>query len=433
MKLIKKTIPYNKFSAVGYLVFLFIAVLLSLMITLSAIGEDLFPDNLVIKDTYVPGTGLPIGQVVMVDGEAIIVHENEGRGFLAKKEMMLYIGDTLVTRPHGRISIRLDDNSRISMGATTKMILSRVIFDPDNQNRASFIQLGSGKARFRVKKLSHYKNSSFKVKTPTALIGVRGSDFIIQTTLERTEVTTLSDTLLTLISLTALDIPPVLLKDFTWAMVEHGDLPSAVEEITIEAIEALKAEFPIEPVDFFIPQPDNAVTAKNHHEHQSLFSKESARHRLETKTPSFDSTDASEKTFQTKSSTSDKTVPDHRQDDTNQKNPDEVFTKDDSHEKTDKKQFFVLSTESNFTVKQDRFFDESFHIKDKSFEKDQQIWVSSDKLINPEDILYSDLTDTFVDDMSNTIDDDIDDQEEIYEEEQIENINLPWFPRKPEY
>jgi len=399
-----------------------ILFLLAHIMILSALSQDIFPDILVIRDSYVPGTGHPIGNVDIVDGDVFIVHNNEFRGFLAKKEMMLYAGDTLISKLHGRISIRLKDNSRISMGSETKIILSRLAFDKDQKQRQSFIQMPIGKARFRVKKLSNFRQSSFKVKTATALIGVRGSDFIIQTTLKRTEVSTLSDTILTMISLAAPDAPPTLMSEYTWGMVEHGQLPSEIEKLSIEVIEELKNAFPIDPVDFVMPQPDDQLSMKHHHDHQQLFSKRSSHPKMEKNIPSFDSSTHANKTYEKSFKTND-----HKS----------SHFSDDEKDSKDSSDSVLLTTESSFTIKKDHNFNDRFSKKEGASEIDERyIRVSSDELIDPEDISSVDIFDKeivyFEDDLSETIDEDSDDQEQIYEEEQIEKIHLPWFPKKPQ-
>ncbi|KPA09798.1 FecR protein domain protein [Candidatus Magnetomorum sp. HK-1] len=420
----KKNIQDYSLSSIQYYFFVIIGIMLITVISKALFAEELIPDNLVIKDGYVPGTGLSIGSVMIVDGEAIIIHENELRGFLAKKGYLLYAGDRLITKSHARISIRLQDKSRISIGSETKITLSRISFDPDIGHRKSFIQMGTGKARFRVKKLSDYKQSSFKIKTPTALIGVRGSDFIIQTTLKRTKVTTLSDTLLTLISLTALDAPPALLHEFEWATVEHGELPSDIEQAAIEAIEKLKIELPVvpEPDEIFIPPPDREESVKKHF-HLKTFSKESAIHQIDTKIPSFETFD------------------EHTTETFDEHNTEDKYINDSPPVKRKKTMDFLsLSTEPEFSVKQNSFPEkENFPSIDNDFEKYQHIRVAKDEIISPEEIFVFDLSDEknipldTVESLNEEFDEDIEDQEKIYEEEQMDNIHLPWFPNKPEH
>ena len=443
------------FSITKFKLFLFIYLLCLATIYCSVMAEEFIPDKLVIKDIYVPGTGHSIGSVVIVDGEAIIVHEDELRGFLAKKGLLLYAGDTLITRSQGRISILLKDKSRISIGSETKLLLSRVLFDPDNKQRTSFIKMGIGKARFRVKKLSDFKRSSFKIKTHTALIGVRGSDFIIQSTLKRTEVTTLTDTLLSLISLTAPEVAPTLLNELEWASVEHGNLPSEVEQAAIDVIESLKTELPIisEPDDIFIPHSFHKSPVRKRF-HQKMNT-----HQIDKNTPLFDESDKNENLLDHHE---EKKTPSFDEHNIN-KNEDNDFLEDheekklptfDEHNiKTNNNNEFVdhnhIKGKKNhdfltYTAEPDLNFkdkypkQELFLDMDRTFEKDTQIRLPTKKIIAPDEVFVLDfldkqnIQDNNVEILNEKIDEDIEEQEQIYEEEQMDNIHLPWFPKKPE-
>jgi hypothetical protein len=80
--------------------------------------------------------------------------------------------------------------------------------------------MSTGKARFWVKKLTDFQRSVFKVKTPTAVCGVRGSDFVAIVTADRTELTALEKTFLEVLSLASPEGEPLTITDFERAIVE---------------------------------------------------------------------------------------------------------------------------------------------------------------------------------------------------------------------
>jgi hypothetical protein len=104
-----------------------------------------------------------------------------------------------------------------------------------------------GRGRFLVRKLFDLNRSRFSVKTPTAVVGVRGSDFIIRTTPKVTEVTALEKTRLEVMSLAAPEVKPMLVTDFERTTVEIGAPPSNVETVAPEEIEQIKSEFTVGP------------------------------------------------------------------------------------------------------------------------------------------------------------------------------------------
>lgn len=217
-------------------------VSLVFFLPVASLAVNLLPAGTVIKDGFASGIGAPIGKILIVQGEAVLIHTGEKKGYRADKDVSLYKGDTVVTRDRSRLRYQLNDESVVTMAAETRVVLSQSEYSEDS-GRAAFLKLDGGKARFLVKKLLKAKRSEFKIKTPTALVGVRGSDFIINASLLLTEVTTLKHTLLEVLSGAALDKPPVMLSDLQKTSIEKGALPSDVVNISEEEMEALHEEF----------------------------------------------------------------------------------------------------------------------------------------------------------------------------------------------
>ena len=172
------------------------------IVSLSIGGADLYglsfrpllPKGLVIKDEFSPGLGTPVGKVLLVQGEAVIMHEEKGFGYRMRKGLPLFKGDTIVTLPKARVRMGLNDGSVITMASKTKMVINRSVFDRVKKRFASFLRMSVGKARFWVKKTVEGRHPEYRVKTPTAVVGVRGSDFISGVTDFITTITALEDT-----------------------------------------------------------------------------------------------------------------------------------------------------------------------------------------------------------------------------------------------
>ena len=226
----------------------FCAMLL-LFIIGSAYGSDnsaagyMLPEDIVIEDIFKPGLGAPVGRVQLVQGEVVLVHGDMLHGFRARRGLPLYKGDTIYTQEKGRMRFNLNDGSKLTLASKTKLVINRSIYKPKEKRRASFMGLNLGKARFWVKKMINFKRSAFKVKTPTAVCGVRGSDFIIRATPEKTTVTALEDTELEIVSLTAPEEKPTLLSDFERTVVEKGELPDEVDKVSAEEVVLMMKEF----------------------------------------------------------------------------------------------------------------------------------------------------------------------------------------------
>jgi len=85
----------------------------------------------------------------------------------------------LISEEQSKAQAKLNDGSFITLGPYSKIVFDKSVYDPSKPARNSLLSLLFGKARFIVTKLASFRDSQFKVKTPTAVAGVRGSDFAI--------------------------------------------------------------------------------------------------------------------------------------------------------------------------------------------------------------------------------------------------------------
>lgn len=229
----------------GLLKLFFISMLFLLIPGAETFAESLLPENLVIENEFQPGLGTPVGEVTLRRGKVVIIHENEkDRGYYAKKDLPLFKKDTIITLKKGRIRFRLNDGSILTLGSETKLMITQSIYDPNTATRSSFIDMITGKARFFIRKITSFKTQDFKVKTQTAVVGVRGSEYIIHATEDRTQVITMQDTDLNVFSLSALD-RPVRVSDFEQTIIEKGKMPLPPQRISPEALRELDAVFDI--------------------------------------------------------------------------------------------------------------------------------------------------------------------------------------------
>jgi len=209
-------------------------------------AETLMPKGIVIKDKFLPGRGRSIGKVSLVQADVIIIHSDRKYGYRAKKDTPLFEGDTVITQDKGRIEAVLNDGSTIILVPQTSIELSGSVYDQANGIRSSLINMAIGKARFLVTKLVSFKRSEFKVKTETAIAGVRGSDFIVKTSPGFTEIAALAKTSLEVASTLSPD-KLTILSDYEKTSVEKGALPSPVVKIPAEEINQIQNEFQTSP------------------------------------------------------------------------------------------------------------------------------------------------------------------------------------------
>jgi hypothetical protein len=97
--------------------------------------------------------------------------------------------DLLKTDNNGRVRVGLDDGSILSVGTSSQMRVVR----HDAKSQQTQIELTYGKMRSQVVKLVA-PGSSFEVRTPTAVAGVIGTDFILDVSSTSTKLYVLEGT-----------------------------------------------------------------------------------------------------------------------------------------------------------------------------------------------------------------------------------------------
>ena len=124
-----------------------------------ATSVPLLPADLVIEEIFKPGLGTPVGRVLMVQGDVVIMHADMLRAYRAERNFPLFKGDTIVTQERGRIRFRLNDESVMTMGSRSKLTLSRSVYDAKKKSRFAFLKMNTGKVRFFVKKMLNFRRS----------------------------------------------------------------------------------------------------------------------------------------------------------------------------------------------------------------------------------------------------------------------------------
>jgi hypothetical protein len=208
-----------------------------------AASESILPKGLTLSEQFKHGYGAPVGKMLLTQGKVIVVHQGILSGFQANRGIPLFKGDTLYTDEKARARFKLNDGSVMTISSLTKLTINKSIYDPQKKQRYSFLSLALGKVRFLVTKLAKFQKSTFTVKSGTFVAGVRGSDFIIAQTAEKTEITTLEKTSLEVVQMNAPDLTPVLLSSFqhTSAAPEGG--LQQPQDISPQEAELLKQEF----------------------------------------------------------------------------------------------------------------------------------------------------------------------------------------------
>lgn len=210
----------------------------------AAARDGAIPDDLRVAETFRPGPGKSVGSATLIQGKAVIRHEKENKGFLIREGMALFNGDTLYTGGDCHLELALNDGSDLVLSSDTKIVIDKSIYDPGSGSRLSFFQMLSGKARFIVKKLSDYKHAQFNVKTESSVVGVRGSDFIIEISQQgdKIVITALGHTVLEIIDPANPLMEPVIVTSFQQLVTVLGQIFGQPVNLSEEEIMKLLKE-----------------------------------------------------------------------------------------------------------------------------------------------------------------------------------------------
>lgn len=118
-----------------------------------------------------------VGEVIFTVGEVKI----QGSNATLKRGDTLNVGQTLLTGSNGHVHIRFIDQAFVSVRPGSELLIEQYLYDqaePKN-NRIKF-SLVKGTSRFITGKAGQAAKQNFRLNTPVAAVGIRGTDFVAQ-------------------------------------------------------------------------------------------------------------------------------------------------------------------------------------------------------------------------------------------------------------
>ena len=127
----------------------------------------------------------PIGMVVAIQGTVTATDsQNVVRTLAMKSEIEL--NDTIKTGAKSRVQIMMIDDSLVSVGESSEMVIDEYVYNPNTATDNAFsAKLGKGVFRTVTGKITDLNPDRFKVKTRRATIGIRGCDLGFDTTSDK--------------------------------------------------------------------------------------------------------------------------------------------------------------------------------------------------------------------------------------------------------
>ena len=117
-----------------------------------------------------------IGEISELRGNGEILRQAGGDKLLAELALDILSYDSVFTG-NGRIAIEFIDESIIKLTEHSKIVIDEYVYDPDPTKSKLALNMASGTARFITGALGKIDKRNISIKTPSANIAIRGTDF----------------------------------------------------------------------------------------------------------------------------------------------------------------------------------------------------------------------------------------------------------------
>ena len=118
----------------------------------------------------------PVGYVKTVTGEAFVVTASQS--VKAQPGTAVLLGSLLKTSKASSMGVTFKDNTLMSFGPDTEMTVDEYLYAPAEGDLKLSTRLTRGTLNYVSGVIAKLKPTAVTVKTPTGIIGVRGTQFV---------------------------------------------------------------------------------------------------------------------------------------------------------------------------------------------------------------------------------------------------------------
>ena len=120
--------------------------------------------------------GSVIGDVIMLEGNGVIDRKTTGESNQLEIDLDVFSYDTVKTG-NGKTAIEFIDQTRVDVTQHSKLIIDEFVYDPAAKTGKLSLKASLGTVRYASGQIAKNSMQNVVIKTPTATIGVRGTDF----------------------------------------------------------------------------------------------------------------------------------------------------------------------------------------------------------------------------------------------------------------
>lgn len=118
------------------------------------------------------------GRVKVSKGEVHV--DRDGKRLAAPVGFVIEVKDTVKTGADGSVGIMFDDNSLLSAGPNSELVIEKFVFDSTTHNGEFDTHLKKGTLAVVSGKIVKQSPEAMRIRTPAAVMGVRGTEFVVK-------------------------------------------------------------------------------------------------------------------------------------------------------------------------------------------------------------------------------------------------------------
>jgi hypothetical protein len=118
------------------------------------------------------------GRVKVSKGEVYI--ERAGKRIPAPVGATVQASDTVLTGADGSVGITFHDNSLLSAGPNSELVIDKFVFDSTTHKGEFDTSLKKGTLAVVSGKIVKQSPEAMRIRTPAAIMGVRGTEFVVK-------------------------------------------------------------------------------------------------------------------------------------------------------------------------------------------------------------------------------------------------------------
>jgi len=125
----------------------------------------------------------PIGFIKTLSGTATVTHGNATSA--AALAVPVYENDLVQTGGDGELGITFRDNTRISLGPSSRIELKHFVFKPAAEQYGFLLRLAFGTLEYISGLTEKLAPDAMSIETPGFTVGARGTRFLVRTERQR--------------------------------------------------------------------------------------------------------------------------------------------------------------------------------------------------------------------------------------------------------